>query len=1173
MPQRKEMNMNRDHYAIGYAAGMNFLSSFNPALFCTFSALLVYNQCPVFDRLSYHVLLVFALLALPMVFAGAPVQYWTTRYSCRNVVIISRAAEMATMLLGTLAILLIGRLSWWGSGSAMALHSIPLLIIILLLGVEYTVYRPALKCYTAEIVQRNHLPWASAGTEAAGFLGISSGGVIALATFMIAKNNHGAFWPVGIYGAVVSFYSLILATRLDPDHAVNPKLKIMELPGAWLETFRKQARFRELVLTGIGESYVFGSLILVASMTVRYIGTQFGVFQGEPVYLFLLLPATVLGSLAGCLVGAWRSRGNVEIGLVPPAAMAMTILYFLIGTLPYYSDMYIESGLLFLLLTGIGFFSGLTLVPVQAYQQYFVNRDQRPAYFAWFYVPFGLGLIGAMALSYLMFHYQIPIFRVTLGLAIVTFTLSIITFTLMPQFLLRMLMKMLVGTLYRLRIIGRSRIPAEGPALLAANSASFVDIFLISACTTRPIRFMMHERNFQNPFMRPLYKAAGFLEVPAGKPKRLQQLLEKTRHALANGELVCVFPEGDITRNGLMSAFKEGLTIFLPDNVEVPIIPLRIGMTWGSIFSCYFGKFKLRWPNELPHPATVTIGKPVKRDISAYELRITLTELGADTELVPGPEERPFHSQFTFLAKRFPSFRQVWEYGSDYTRSIRNRDLLVKTIRLSRYLRSISEDETTHIGMMLPNGIDAVMTMLGIQMSDRTPAIMNYTASLEAIRSMIARTGMKHIVTSRAFVEKQHLHVLPEMIFLEDLDKTLNSLPGLFFWKIATMLLNTPVLTKMISPESWHDVNRCAVVIFSSGSTGIPKGIMLSHHNITCNASSVISITGWTRKDAILGNLPIFHSFGLNVCLWLPLIAGSRTIMIPNPLDALTVGRALRDQKITIMMATPGFLQTYMRRCKPEDFKSLRLTVTGAEKLQSEIARKYQAMTGLEIVEGYGCTELSPVVAFNVANSLMELGTKAARLGSIGPAIPGICAKIVDPDTFELRPENTDGLMIVKGANVMLGYLGDPVKTAEVIRNGWYITGDIARMDRNGSISITGRISRFSKIAGEMVPHELVEHEINRILKPDHRVLAVAGGEDPRRGEKLIVFYSDPDIIKPAELVRQLREANIPNLWIPKQENFVLIDKIPQLGSGKLDLAGLSRLAGEFTRTGHIGGE
>ena len=1154
------MGKTRDPYAIGYAGGTNFLSSFNPALFCTFAALLIYHNAPLFGKLSYHVLLVFALLALPMLLAGAPVQYLTARYSCRNIVILSRAAEMVTMLLGTLAVYLIG-----------SLHAMPLLLIILLLGTEYTVYRPALKCYTAGMVRKPALPWGSAATEAAGFLGISSGGIIALATFLIAQSNQGSYWPVGLYGAMVSFYSLILATRLNPDRPVHPKLKIMELPGAWLETFRKQARFRELVLTGIGESYVFGALILVASMTVQYIGTQFAAYREPQLHLFLLMPSAVLGCMAGCLVAGWRSRGNMEIGLVPPATMAMTLLYFLVGTLPYYADMYIESGLLFLLLAGIGFFSGLTLVPMQAYQQYFVNREHRPAYFAWFYVPFGLGLICAMGLSCLMFIYQIPIFRVTLALAIVTFGLAIITFVLMPQFLLRMLMKILLGTLYRLRIFGRNKIPEEGPAVLVANSASFVDIFFISACTTRPIRFMMHERTYRNWFMRPLYKAAGFLEVPSGKPKRLKQLLEKTRAALSNGELVCVFPEGDITRNGLMSEFKDGLTFLLPDDVEVPILPLRIGMTWGSIFSCYYGKFKLRWPNELPHPATVTIGDPVRRDISAYELRIILTELGAETELVPGPQERPFHAQFTFVAKRFPSFRQVWEYSAEGQKSIRNRDLLVRTIRLSRYLRKISEAETEYIGMMLPNGINAVMTLLGIQMADRTPAVMNYTASLEAIRSMISKTGLKHIVTSRAFVEKQKLTVLPEMIFLEDFLPQLLTLPGKWFWNITTMLLNTRVLTKMISPESWEDVNRCGVVIFSSGSTGIPKGIMLSHHNITCNASSVISITGWTRKDSILGNLPIFHSFGMNVCLWLPLIVGSRTILVPNPLDAGTVGRALREQKITILMTTPGFLQTYMRRCAREDFSSLRLVVAGAEKLRSDIALKFQNLTGLEIVEGYGCTELSPVVAFNVANSLMELGTVAARLGSIGPAIPGICAKIVDPETFRLRPENADGLLIVKGANVMLGYLADPEKTAEVIRDGWYITGDIARMDRNGSISITGRFSRFTKIAGEMIPHELVEREINNLLRPDSQIIAVAGGEDPRRGEKLIVFYSDRELVKPDELIQKLREENIPNLWIPKAENFVWIEKIPQLGSGKLDLARLSEQAKQFCRTGKAG--
>ena len=1159
----QDMIRNKDPYTIGYATGTNFLSSFNPALFCSFTALVIYYTHPIFGKLSNHILAVFAIFALPMLFAAAPVQYLTNRYSCRNVVIISRLLEMFTMLLGSVFILLID-----------TFHAVPLLLIVLVLGAEYALYRPALKCFTSGEVRKAALPWTSAAMEAAGFLGISSGGVIALATFLIAREDYGAYWPVGLYGALVSFYSLILATRLNPDLPINPKLKIIELPGAWLETFRKQPRFRELVLTGIGESYVFGSLILVASMTVHYIGLQFQAKPDtSPVHLFLLMPTAVLGSIGGCLVGGWRSRGNVEIGLVPPATMAMTLLCLLMGTLPYYADMYIESGLLFLLLAGFGFFAGITLVPMQAYQKYFVRRELRGAYFSWFYVPFGLGLIGAMGLSYLMFHYQIPLFRVTLALSIVTFTLAVITFVLMPQFLLRMLMKILMGTLYRTRIFGKSRIPEDGPALLVANSASFVDIFFISSCTTRPIRFMLHESFYRNWFMRPLYRAAGFLEVPTGKPKRLRRLLEKTRNALANGELVCIFPEGDITRNGLMSEFKDGLTFLLPDDVKVPIVPIRIGMTWGSIFSYYYGKFKLRWPNELPHPATVTIGKPVRRDISAYELRIILTELGAETELIPGPQERPFHAQFTFIAKRFPSSRQVWEYAADHTASIRNSDLLVRTILLSRYLRKVIDSEESdpkYVGMMLPNGINAVLSLLAIQMADRTPAVMNYTASREAIQSMISRTGLRHILTSREFVERQKLDVLPEMIFLEDVMPSLLTWLRRLFWSVTTRILNTYVLTKMVSPESWQDVNRCAVVIFSSGSTGIPKGIMLSHHNITCNASSVISIIGWTRKDSILGNLPIFHSFGINVCLWLPLISGSKTVMIPNPLDGLTVGKALREQKIKVLMTTPGFLQTYMRRCEPDDFKSLRLVVAGAEKLRSDLAQRFQHLTGLEIVEGYGCTELSPVVAFNLANSIVDLGTKAAKLGSIGQAIPGICAKIVDPDTMELRPENTDGLLIVKGANVMLGYLGDPARTAEVIRNGWYITGDIARMDRNGSISITGRLSRFTKIAGEMIPHELVEREIDNILKPEERIIAVAGGEDPRRGEKLIVFYSDREQVKPEELVRKLREANIPNLWIPKQENFVWIERIPQLGSGKLDLAKLSEKAEEFSRTGKI---
>jgi acyl-[acyl-carrier-protein]-phospholipid O-acyltransferase/long-chain-fatty-acid--[acyl-carrier-protein] ligase len=269
----------------------------------------------------------------------------------------------------------------------------------------------------------------------------------------------------------------------------------------------------------------------------------------------------------------------------------------------------------------------------------------------------------------------------------------------------------------------------------------------------------------------------------------------------------------------------------------------------------------------------------------------------------------------------------------------------------------------------------------------------------------------------------------------------------------------------------------------------------------------------------------------------------------------------MRERRATVLFATPSFLQLYMRRCKAEDFSSLRLTVAGAEQLRDDIADKFYDLCGLMIAEAYGCTELSPVVSVNLANSLMELGVKVARRGSIGPSLPGVCAKVVDPSTFELLPEDTDGLLIVTGANVMKGYLGEAEKSAEVIRDGWYITGDIARMDKNGFITITGRLSRFSKIAGEMVPHELVEREINAILQPDERLIAVTGAADEVRGEKLIVFYTDERLLAPEQLVRALRQRQIPNLWIPRAEDFIKVDTIPLLGSGKLDLNALNNLA------------
>ena len=407
------------------------------------------------------------------------------------------------------------------------------------------------------------------------------------------------------------------------------------------------------------------------------------------------------------------------------------------------------------------------------------------------------------------------------------------------------------------------------------------------------------------------------------------------------------------------------------------------------------------------------------------------------------------------------------------------------------------------------------------------------------------------------------------MIFLDGIgDKTGSPFMRLL-WKLAVTFLPSDELMKLVSPASWNDVEKVAVILFSSGSTGIPKGVMLTHHNINANVTSVTKVIGWSRDDRVPGNLPLFHSFGMTVCLWMPLITGGSVTMIDNPLDTAAMGEVLSRGRMTLLVTTPGFLQFYMRRCPREAFSTLRLTITGAEKLRDDIAAKFHELTGLTIAEGYGCTELSPVVSINLANSRMELGAQVAELGSIGPPLPGVCIKIVDPGTFELLPENTDGLMIVKGATVMKGYLNDPEKTAEVMYQGqWYITGDIARMNRNGFVTITGRMSRFSKIAGEMVPHELVEREINNLLRPEDRLFAVCGGSDTRKGERLLVFYTDRDRLDPALVVKELNKLPIPKLWIPKADSFVYVESLPLLGSGKLDLAKLAEMAQNFCTTG-----
>ncbi len=446
---------------------------------------------------------------------------------------------------------------------------------------------------------------------------------------------------------------------------------------------------------------------------------------------------------------------------------------------------------------------------------------------------------------------------------------------------------------------------------------------------------------------------------------------------------------------------------------------------------------------------------------------------------------------------------------------------------------------------------------------DRRVAVnLNYTASSEVMNACIARARIRRVLTSRKVVERfPNLRLDAELVFLEDVvprltrrDKLVAALQARL---VPVFLLERLLGLSRVDPE------EVATIIFTSGSTGDPKGVMLTHRNIATNVDAFGDALRFYAGDVLVGVLPFFHSFGYTVTVWAALMLDPKVVYHHNPLEYRQVAALAAKHRANILVATPTFLRTYLRGCDPADFAALDLVVTGAEKLPTELADAFQKRFGVRPVEGYGTTELSPVVSCNIPPARMPDRSDAAlREGTVGRPMRDIEVKVVDLDSGQELGLNRSGMLLVRGPNVMKGYLDEPRKTAEVMRDGWYVTGDIAQIEPGGFIRITGRESRFAKIGGEMVPHIRIEEALTRILnlEEDSVALAVTSVPDARKGERLVVLHTG--LPKPVEQVcRELNASGLPPLWIPSPDSFCQVAEIPVLGTGKVDLRRLRDLA------------
>jgi acyl-[acyl-carrier-protein]-phospholipid O-acyltransferase/long-chain-fatty-acid--[acyl-carrier-protein] ligase len=478
---------------------------------------------------------------------------------------------------------------------------------------------------------------------------------------------------------------------------------------------------------------------------------------------------------------------------------------------------------------------------------------------------------------------------------------------------------------------------------------------------------------------------------------------------------------------------------------------------------------------------------------------------------------------------------------------------LVGSLLLARAIRRHTRDGEA-IGLLLPASVGGALANIAATMAGRVPVNLNFTAGRDAMAAAVERCRISVTLTSRVFLAKANLAPGPGMLFLEEVLEETGALSRLSMLVAARVLPASLIARFFLAPD---DTEALATIIFSSGSTGVPKGVMLTHRNVLANIDGANALFRLGDGDVVLGVLPFFHSFGYTVTLWLPLVAGFGAAYHPNPTDAKTIGEIGAKYGATLLVSTPTFCGTYARKISREQFAKLRLAIVGAERLREPIAAAFKEKFGVDLTEGYGCTEMAPVVAVNVPDAAGH----GSRAGTVGRPLPGIAAKIVDPDTGQGPLINAEGLLLVTGPNQMRGYLDDPVLTAAVQRDGWYVTGDIAAIDEDGFIRITDRLSRFSKIAGEMVPHMKVEEQLQSLLQEPHSCVVTAV-PDASKGERLVALYTDAALTS-QEIWERLSRSELPKLWIPKREDLHVVDAIPTLGTGKTDLRAVRQVAAD----------